>query len=293
MKRSQTRYYTEDDFETGITRSQLKRLSRQRQFEYMRHWFAERYEDPAQETPYNSEEGGYLFIWGGPYDASQELQEEFGDIIPYKRIEAVVADVEADGIRDWAPGTRHPDQQQRQDEWEADYEEREPEKSLSNLIRLLESGTVTRFGTGSDRAQRQAIIARLDQLDVALAALKPAHGGLGHNNPPDDGSFPSGEIEKAKFASADIRRELAKDEPDAITVAKAASRLERALGWFLKKADTAIEAFAKAVGDTTGKAVIAVSGVYVTTELVPGIAQNVAEFVVSTTNWLQLVTLSN
>lgn len=170
MKRSHARYYSEDDLEAGVTRSQLKRLvSRQRQIDYMRHWFAERYEDPAQETLYNSEEGGYLFIWGGPYDASEELQEEFGEIVPFDRIEAVVSDVEADGITDWAPGKRHPDQQQRQEESEADYQEREIEIPLSDLVLQLENGTAPRFGTVSERAERQAIFARLDQLDAALA----------------------------------------------------------------------------------------------------------------------------
>lgn len=34
----------------------------------MREWFLARYCDPAQETPYNGREGGYLFVNGGPYN---------------------------------------------------------------------------------------------------------------------------------------------------------------------------------------------------------------------------------
>ena len=106
MKRSRIRYYSEDDFEVGLTRSQLKRASRDRQIEYMRFWFAQYFEDPAEETPYNGEEGGYLYIWGGPYDAAEQLGDEFGDFIPEDRIQEVVAYVERGGIVDWAPGTR-------------------------------------------------------------------------------------------------------------------------------------------------------------------------------------------
>jgi hypothetical protein len=67
------RYYTDDDIEHGITPSELKRAGRDRQKEYMRYWFHRNFEDPAEETPYNTREGGYLYIWGGPYNAHDEL----------------------------------------------------------------------------------------------------------------------------------------------------------------------------------------------------------------------------
>jgi hypothetical protein len=291
MKRNNTRYYSEDDFETGVTRSQLKRFGRQRQAEYMRYWFAQHFEDPAQETPYNSREGGYLFIWGGPYNAFEELGDEFGDFVSEERIKEVVDYVESDGTFDWAPGTNHSDHQQARDEWEAEHDENEQEAPLDNLIRLLRSGTIPQFGSESERAERQAILGRLDQLDAALAALKPAHGGLGHNNPPADDDIPVGEIKEAKEASTDLRRELVKNEPDALAVVQATSRLKIALCWFLKKADITVDAFAKAVGDTTGKAVVAVAGVYVTAELLPKIAQSVSSVIALTTKWLQNVTV--
>ena len=40
-------------------------------------WFFANYEDPANSVPYDSGEGGYLFMDGGPYDAREELTEEF------------------------------------------------------------------------------------------------------------------------------------------------------------------------------------------------------------------------
>lgn len=65
-------------------------------------WFHEHYEDPAERLPYESREGGYQWIWGGPYDAHEELSAEFpdeGEAI----IEAAVAEIEADGLFEWAP----------------------------------------------------------------------------------------------------------------------------------------------------------------------------------------------
>jgi hypothetical protein len=81
MARSRRRYYSDDDIERGVTPSDLKRMGRDRQKEYMRHWFHQNFEDPANETPCNSREGGYLYIWGGPYSAHEQLFDEFGSYL--------------------------------------------------------------------------------------------------------------------------------------------------------------------------------------------------------------------
>lgn len=77
--------------------------------EAMRTWFLSRYWDPANDTPYNGKEGGYLYIHGGPYDASEELNGQFADLVPDKDIQAVIDDVESDGILEWAPIHTEPD----------------------------------------------------------------------------------------------------------------------------------------------------------------------------------------
>lgn len=77
--------------------------------EAMRTWFVTRYRDPANDTPYNSEEGGYLYIHGGPYDAAEQLYGRFGDLFIDKAVRAVVDDVESDGILEWAPIHTEPD----------------------------------------------------------------------------------------------------------------------------------------------------------------------------------------
>lgn len=45
-------------------------------------WFRERYKDPADGVPYNSREGGYLYVNGGPYEASDILAEAFENAPP-------------------------------------------------------------------------------------------------------------------------------------------------------------------------------------------------------------------
>jgi hypothetical protein len=123
MPRDRTRYYSEEDPEIGVTPSQLKRASKERQVAYLTFWFNNLYEDPAMETPYNGREGGYLYVHGGPYDAREEFYDGFGNLVSEETIEAAVEEVEGDGTLDWAPTHNHPDRadegtEEPPDDWE-------------------------------------------------------------------------------------------------------------------------------------------------------------------------------
>lgn len=65
-----------------ISVSALRVADRETQIEAMTVWFYDNFEDPVELTPYESREGGYQFIYGGPYEAEDELQNEFGGIVP-------------------------------------------------------------------------------------------------------------------------------------------------------------------------------------------------------------------
>ncbi|AZC67376.1 hypothetical protein [Pseudomonas chlororaphis] len=85
------------------------------QIEAMRLWFHARYQDPANDTPYNGREGGYQFIHGGPYDPDDVIQERFGSIVKYEVMEKLITELHEDvGGYEWAPIDHDP-------EW--DYEE--------------------------------------------------------------------------------------------------------------------------------------------------------------------------
>lgn len=66
--------------------SELKNLRKSKQIEFMEEWFRDKYEDPVESTPYDSGEGGYIWIYGGPYDAGEELGDEFGQYVDEKLI---------------------------------------------------------------------------------------------------------------------------------------------------------------------------------------------------------------
>ncbi|CAM8469786.1 TPA: hypothetical protein J4Z52_001170 [Escherichia coli] len=74
----------------------LRYKSKEDQIEVMRNWFFENFEDPANACPYESREGGYHYIYGGPYDASEELQAMFEPYVKSNYIEELVGELQGE-----------------------------------------------------------------------------------------------------------------------------------------------------------------------------------------------------
>jgi len=118
----------------------LRHASKQQQIAAMRGWFCARFCDPAEDTPYNTREGGYLFIHGGPFDPADELDVRFSDVVDDDVIQEVVDELHSEVGDRWAPirGTR--------DDFEDEYDERwelETQSAEAPLLRLrdrLEGG---------------------------------------------------------------------------------------------------------------------------------------------------------
>lgn len=89
------REYFHFDNTNPVSIDELKDGGTEFQVEVMRDWFTSKYEDPAQHTPYESKEGGYIYIWGGPYDAREEIEEEFAGIVSEDAIDELVSELEA------------------------------------------------------------------------------------------------------------------------------------------------------------------------------------------------------
>jgi hypothetical protein len=100
-----------EDADESISRSDLASADRDLQLEVMEIWFREKYEDPAERTPYESAEGGYIWIYGGPFSAQDELEEEFGGAIPNEIIQTL-AEILTSECYEW---TRTPTQEDYDD----------------------------------------------------------------------------------------------------------------------------------------------------------------------------------
>ena len=59
----------------------------------MEHWLRARYCDPAMETPYSSDAGGYIFTRGGPWHPNDVLMERFEGIADFDTIEALAQEI--------------------------------------------------------------------------------------------------------------------------------------------------------------------------------------------------------
>lgn len=89
--------------------SWLSHASEDEQLTALRDWFHARYCDPVHSTPYNTREGGYLFIHGGPYSPTDELNERFSEVVPQSVIDEVVGELECEVGDEWAPIDRRQD----------------------------------------------------------------------------------------------------------------------------------------------------------------------------------------
>lgn len=70
----------------------------------MREWFFSHFENPVENTPFESKEGGYIYIWGGPYNAREELISEFEEIVSDDVINELVAELEQECV-EWTGKT--------------------------------------------------------------------------------------------------------------------------------------------------------------------------------------------
>lgn len=66
----------------------------------MKEWFLENYVDPAESCPFESREGGYFYMNGGPYNAAEELNEKFD--YPEEEIQEAAEQLENEfSVYDW------------------------------------------------------------------------------------------------------------------------------------------------------------------------------------------------
>lgn len=81
----------------------LKHAAREDQVIAVREWFTDRFCNPAEELPYNSREGGYLYINGGPYSPEEEILQRFENIVSSDVLEEVITELECEVGSEWAP----------------------------------------------------------------------------------------------------------------------------------------------------------------------------------------------
>lgn len=209
-------------------------------------WFRSRYEDPAQETPYDGREGGYQYIWGGPYEARGELGDNFSGLVSEEVIDAAVEEIESEGTFEWAPIQHYPP--------EDDDDFYEP-RSITDFGQMLSAGVPTNPDNPEIADAKAEVLKNTEAFLETLRAMRPQHGGIGHNGPPVDDAgniLPPGFYDELENAADEIQQELSKAEPDLPKVAQAGIILERRLTWIIRPLPSAAQPSDDNADDGTG-----------------------------------------
>jgi hypothetical protein len=187
--------------------------------EAIKEWFFVNYEDPAENTPYETREGGYQYIWGGPYDAAEEISGNFN--VGEEVIEEVVQELSSIAW-EWAPNSNRI------------YDEDPPSDELTSY---------------------EEIQARLDELERVMSLIEPHSSLIGHNQPPDAiGLPPYGEEEKKEIKKAieALRRpeaELSEKPEETLKAAEVfKTRGEKIKEFFARHGDKFVENFSAQLG---------------------------------------------
>jgi len=107
--------YTYPKYKGTIGVSEFRRLPKDAKIDVMRTWFFERFEDPVHSTPWS--EGEYVYIHGGPYDAEEELAEEFHGLATEESIKELASEL-FNECSDWTRTTTIDDYDDYDDEYE-------------------------------------------------------------------------------------------------------------------------------------------------------------------------------
>ena len=156
------RYGATETFD-GYTATQFRRMKKADRVEAMVEWFHAHFEDPAERTPYESAEGGYIWIWGGPHEATEEIEAEFGEVVDFELIGKAAEKVQTDGLFDWAPRPKP-----------GDYDERPPEDEADEDLDIAPTPSVPEPEARADVLQRIEALEQLGSVDIHREAMMAA-----------------------------------------------------------------------------------------------------------------------
>lgn len=281
------RYFTAE-YPDGLTRSQFRRLSQADKRDVMMDWFGQNYEDPANRTPFESAEGGYQYIYGGPFDAREELEAEFGGVASEKLISEIVEELEHD-THVWTHTFRADDYDD-----DDDPEQESSVDALDQIAQQVAAGVIAHFGDAYEAELRKAAKASLARLLEELARGRTA--GIGHNNPPEaiDEVLTEKDRSDIERAAVEISASVGEERPDLHLVVEKTSVLRdvlaKAFRWAGRKLDVGVDGFMKKAGERLFDAIWVIpvlTALGVTADLVRLLTEAYGHVV----TWLHVVTL--
>ena len=244
---------TGDASGSSAAASELIGLSSEEQVVHMVGWFRRMYEHPVNQTPYDGEDGKYVYVWGGPFDAHDELLDEFDGLVTEEAIQAAVSGIESDGTSEWAPTDCNPKHRGGPDDDEEEPYEPVP-PALDDIRQQLAGGAAPKFGDPVETQSRQVLRSEIAGLRRAIEEEPPRYAGIGHNRPPGSISLSVELVVEVREAAGQIDAETARPVPDVGAVVESTGRLEKVLGWLVRKLDLSVDTFMKTIGALAARA---------------------------------------
>lgn len=213
----------------------LQGLSDEEIIDAIKSWVLENFEDPVHDTPHDSSEGGYQYIWGGPYETRDIVETMFGDAVSEAIINEAISELE-DETSEWVPnGNRRvpPDDE----EFDGEVSGNAVEEAYDRVLDEVKS------------------------LEALLAQLPEFKPGIGHNLPPEPISEVSpltpADDQQLVAALETLKTQTATpaDGGAAATAAMAVieSKRKTLLAWLLKQGDAFVSEAVREGGKELGK----------------------------------------
>jgi len=104
----------------------------------MKEWFLDNYDDPANILPYETREGGYQYLFGGPYELHDILYEQFSSQYSNNYIDQVINSIENEyGVMDWEKRPNEDDfLNELADELKSDLNKLNVNSDIKNLLQI-------------------------------------------------------------------------------------------------------------------------------------------------------------
>ncbi|MGE3335225.1 MAG: HEPN-associated N-terminal domain-containing protein [Rhodospirillaceae bacterium] len=209
----------------------LRRMARDEAIRTIREWFLENFEDPAESTPYESAEGGYQYIWGGPYETRDIIENIFADSASDDLVTDAIAHLERISSI-WVPNSNR--QQPPEDDQSS------PPQEIEEL--------------------KAELLDRIEALEAALVRPEDTSPGIGHNNPPERLDPEPLDLSERRELSADLaelKAVVTKNSADISAIQNSQAKLEakrsRLGAWLLKLGATFTEEAVKEAGKAIGR----------------------------------------
>jgi hypothetical protein len=200
MARGQLFIEDGSQFGVSITRTRFRRMRMAEKREFMVQWFFQNFEDPGESTPHDAEDG-FIYVWGGPYDAHEELSTTFGGMASERLIKEVAREIEKRGF-EWAPIHSGDEQAVAPND-----------DSGPPHLDIYSEEPSTEYGSRAELEQRQRVLSALGRLESAIVQ-RPI--GIGHNQPPE--SLDTPEIIEFRRSIGQLKAEFKRPFPSIATI---------------------------------------------------------------------------